>query len=87
MQKWLDPDIAKRVEVPRQPPEMGAVYFAQNALLEEEQRSQLNGQSFHAERLFDGQRFHNDVYFQSVNGKVQLLMHPPATLSPNFLGS
>ncbi|KJZ00672.1 MULTISPECIES: N-acetylglucosamine kinase [Pseudoalteromonas] len=38
MQKWLDPDIAKRVEVPRQPPEMGAVYFAQNALLEEEQK-------------------------------------------------
>lgn len=33
-------------------------------------------QCFHAERLFDGQRFHNDVYFQSVNGKVQFIDAP-----------
>ncbi|BBN82015.1 ATPase [Pseudoalteromonas sp. A25] len=28
LNKWLDPDVAKLVERPKQPPEMGAIYFA-----------------------------------------------------------
>ncbi|CAH9051509.1 Glucosamine kinase GspK [Pseudoalteromonas holothuriae] len=28
LNKWLDPEIAKHVELPKQPPEMGAIYFA-----------------------------------------------------------
>ena len=37
LNKWLDPDIAKLVENPIQPPEMGAVYFAQQSVLEQSQ--------------------------------------------------
>lgn len=33
---WLDPDIAKIVETPKQPPEMGAIYFAQQSLLQQD---------------------------------------------------
>ncbi|MFC3034683.1 N-acetylglucosamine kinase [Pseudoalteromonas fenneropenaei] len=32
LQKWLAPDVAIRVEPAIQPPEMGAIYFAQHAL-------------------------------------------------------
>ncbi len=38
---WLDEDIAKRVEAPIQPPEMGAVYFAQQSVLEQNQEVSL----------------------------------------------
>lgn len=38
LQKWLDPAIAELVQTPKQPPEMGAVYFAQHCLLEQQQK-------------------------------------------------
>ncbi|MCG7540133.1 ATPase [Pseudoalteromonas sp. CO348] len=28
LQPWLDPEVAKQVQLPKQPPEMGAIYFA-----------------------------------------------------------
>ncbi len=41
LNKWLAEDIAKRVESPIQPPEMGAVYFAQQSVLEQNQEVSL----------------------------------------------
>lgn len=41
LNKWLDPAIAKLVEAPIQPPEMGAIYFAQQAVLEQTQKVAL----------------------------------------------
>ena len=41
LNKWLDPAIAKLVEVPKQPPEMGAIYFAQQSVLEQNQKVAL----------------------------------------------
>ncbi|MFK3864480.1 N-acetylglucosamine kinase [Pseudoalteromonas rhizosphaerae] len=38
LNQWLDPAIAKLVEVPKQPPEMGAIYFAQQSVLEQDQK-------------------------------------------------
>ncbi|WP_105200450.1 MULTISPECIES: N-acetylglucosamine kinase [unclassified Pseudoalteromonas] len=35
LQPWLDADIAARVATPKQPPELGAVYFAQQSLAQE----------------------------------------------------
>ncbi|WP_425416008.1 hypothetical protein [Pseudoalteromonas qingdaonensis] len=35
LQPWLDADIAARVAPPKQPPELGAVYFAQQSLAQE----------------------------------------------------
>lgn len=31
LQKWLRPEIAALVKTPKQPPEMGAVYYAQSS--------------------------------------------------------
>ena len=33
LQAWLRPEIAARVESPKQPPEMGAVYYAEKSFL------------------------------------------------------
>ncbi|WP_404340419.1 N-acetylglucosamine kinase [Pseudoalteromonas mariniglutinosa] len=41
LNKWLDPAIAQRVKSPKQPPEMGAIYFAQQAVLEQNQQVAL----------------------------------------------
>jgi len=38
LNEWLDPAVAKLVEAPIQPPEMGAIYFAQQAVLEQNQK-------------------------------------------------
>lgn len=38
LQKWLDADIAAKVSQPKQPPELGAVYFAQQSLANEQQK-------------------------------------------------
>lgn len=32
LSQWLDPEIAERVELPKQPPEMGAIYFAMQSI-------------------------------------------------------
>ncbi|KAF7774009.1 hypothetical protein PCIT_a0381 [Pseudoalteromonas citrea] len=32
LNKWLAPEIAEKVELPKQPPEMGAIYFAINSV-------------------------------------------------------
>ena len=32
LSKWLAPEIAEKVELPKQPPEMGAIYFAINSV-------------------------------------------------------
>lgn len=37
LNKWLDPQIAKLVKPPEQPPEMGAIYFAQQSVLKQDQ--------------------------------------------------
>lgn len=37
LNKWLDPKIAKLVKPPEQPPEMGAIYFAQQSVLKQDQ--------------------------------------------------
>ncbi len=41
LNQWLDPVIAKLVEAPIQPPEMGAIYFAQQSVLEQNQKVAL----------------------------------------------
>ncbi|MGO2075645.1 MAG: ATPase, partial [Pseudoalteromonas sp.] len=37
LSKWLDPKIVKLVKPPVQPPEMGAIYFAQQSVLKQYQ--------------------------------------------------
>ncbi|MCF2909128.1 ATPase [Pseudoalteromonas sp. DL2-H2.2] len=32
LSEWLDPQVAKQVELPKQPPEMGAIYFAMQSI-------------------------------------------------------
>ncbi|WP_462158143.1 N-acetylglucosamine kinase [Pseudoalteromonas sp. GB56] len=38
LQKWLDGEVANKVSRPKQPPELGAVYFAQQSLANEQQK-------------------------------------------------
>ena len=41
LNKWLDPQISQLVELPKQPPEIGAIYFAQQSVLAQEQKVAL----------------------------------------------